>query len=299
MYTANAAEDLTIQQTGSNGSINLSAAYVKVNQNLFAQTVSIFNSTFPAINAAVTITGSATLYHQPAINDGYMLHITGKDDVATRIIIDSFANSNGALVYPIIAGRQARGNVNYPQAVMTNDILNRWSGNGYDGTSYASLGSGRIDIVATENHTTTNKGTQIQFYTMGNGSNVYSNIASFNGTQAIFNGVINPKKGFIYSTRMVANATSLVIDFANDSSVVCTINSDITVSFTNYVVGKVVDLWITNVVGHANKVTHGVSALNATNNGTSKNIPSTSSIYFKYFSNNNDLGNTFVAITQG
>ena len=76
-------------------------------------------------------------------------------------------------------------------------------------------------------------------------------------------------------------------------------NADCTLSFTNYVAGKVVEVWITNVSGSQHTITHGISATNATNNGTTKALPATSSLYLRYFSIDSDLANTFVAITQG
>jgi hypothetical protein len=71
------------------------------------------------------------------------------------------------------------------------------------------------------------------------------------------------------------------------------------VYFTNYTAGKIVDLWVTNLSGTGRSVTHGVSATNATNNGLTKTVPSTSTAKFQFYSINGDLANTFVAIVQG
>jgi hypothetical protein len=72
-----------------------------------------------------------------------------------------------------------------------------------------------------------------------------------------------------------------------------------TVYFTNYTTGKIVDLWVTNLSGTNKTITHGVSATNSTDNDVDKTIPGTSTAKFQYYSIDGDLANTFVAITQG
>jgi hypothetical protein len=68
------------------------------------------------------------------------------------------------------------------------------------------------------------------------------------------------------------------------------------VSFSNYVAGKVVELWITNTAGGNQTFTHGCSALNSTVNATTYTIPGTSTILAKYISFDGDLANTFVSV---
>jgi hypothetical protein len=258
--------------------------------------VQVNNSTFLATSAAVSITGSSSATIQTPSNDGYMLHITGKDDIPTRTVIDSF----GANSYSLITGRHARGTPQAPTAIANNDVLMRLAGNGWGTTGFAPLGVARIDIVASENYSDTARGSRILFYNIPNGSNVVQQIASFNADSVTFTGHVNPQKGFIFSPRTsTANATSIVVDFSTDSSIRATIDADTTVSFTNFTAGKVVDLWITNFANQNKVVTHGVSGLNATNNSATKTIPSTSTMMLKYFCYDGDVANTFVAITQG
>ena len=174
----------------------------------------------------------------------------------------------------------------------------RMSGNGYGTTKFSTLGSGRIDIVATENFTDTSCATQIQFFTTVTGTNTQTQIASFNGTTAVFNGVISPQKGFIYSPNVISSnvITTFNIDIANNSLYKISCNTDIGIAINNFQYGKVVEVWLTNATGTNKTITHGCSALNSSINSTTFVIPGTSSSYLRYFSINGDLANTYVAI---
>jgi hypothetical protein len=223
-----------------------------------------------------------------------MIHISGKQNVASRIVADSY----GTNTYVVFAGRTARGNVTNPTAVQTGDILMRISGNGYGTTGYAPLGVGRIDIVAAENHTDSAKGTQIQFWNMPVGSSTLTNIATFNGESAVFTGVVNPQKGFIYTPRILTGAqTAITIDFATDSMVRATFNSSLNVTHTNYTYGKIVEMWVTNTAGNGQTITHGCLANNATTGSATLSVAAGRSAKLQYFSIDGDLSNTFVAIT--
>jgi len=263
----------------------------------------VSNATFSSQNALVKIVGSNTGFAQPPINPGYMLHITGKQNTASRIINDSFGSD--ANTYPIYAGRAARGTADAPTAVKAGDYLARYTGNGYDGTGYAQFGTGRIDIIATQDHTTLNKGTSIILSTMANNTNVLANIANFDGNTSTFYGTIQPTKGIINSTRLANNggdSVAVTIDFANDSFIQCTINANMTVNFVNYVYGKTVELWVRNRDtggGSTHTVTHGCAATNSTNGATTKTIPGAGLAVFKYMSWDGNLANTQVSIHQG
>jgi hypothetical protein len=209
------------------------------------------------------------------------------------VLIDSFGTSNTA--YSIIAGRTARGTVDAPTATQNNDILLRIAGNSYGTTGYAPFGDARIDFVATENHSDTNRGSRIRFWNTPNGSNVVNEIASFNGDSVTFTGAVAPVKGFIYTPRTLSGAqTAITINFSSDSIVRATLTADLTLSFSNYTAGKIVEVWLTNTGGTTRTITHGCSATNSSDNSTTFNIPSTSSAYLRYFSLDGDLANTFV-----
>jgi hypothetical protein len=88
------------------------------------------------------------------------------------------------------------------------------------------------------------------------------------------------------------------IDFANNTVIRAQTATGLVATLSNFVTGKVVDAWITNTAGTNQTFTHGVSAINSTVNATTYNIPSTSTIYVKYWSMDGTLANTFVAITK-
>jgi hypothetical protein len=149
--------------------------------------------------------------------------------------------------------------------------------------------------VAAQNFTDANTGSQIQFWNCPVGSNTLTNIATFNGDSAQFTGTLIPTKGFVYIPRILSGAqTAITINFSNDSIIKASLTADLTVSLSNYVAGKVIEVWLTNTGGTARTVTHGCSATNSSENSTTFNIPATSSAYIRYFSIGSDLANTFV-----
>lgn len=254
-------------------------------------TMVLANSLFSPTEAALTITASGTTV-TPA-NDGYMIHISGKNGVPSRIVTESY----GAGAYVLYTGRSARGTVNAPTALQANDVIARYSSSGYGTTKYQPLGVGRIDFVAAENFTDANTGSQIQFWNCPVGSNTLSKIASFNGDTVEFTGTVKPDKGFIYTPTVLTGAqTAFTIDFSTTSLIKATLTADLTISLSNYVYGKVVEVWLTNTGGITRTVTHGCTATNSSENSATFTMPGTSSAYLRYFSIDGDNANTFVAI---
>ena len=246
-----------------------------------------------ATEAAVRITGSNNAVVIEPQNGGYMLQITGKENLPTRVVLDSF----GANTYGLLAGRSARGTASTPTATQSGDVLLRLAGNGYGTTGFAPLGVSRIDIVAAENFTDAARGSKILFYNVPNGSNTVTEIASFNADTVTFTGVVSPEKGFIYTPRIPAgNQTAITINYATDSTIKANLVADLTVSHSNFITGKVVEMWLVNTGGAARTITHGISALNSTTNSTTFTIAGTSSAYLKFFSIDGDLANTFVSV---
>ena len=257
-------------------------------------TFTLANSTFGATESAMTIAATSTV--QIPSQSGTMLHISGKPNTPSRIIFDSFSTDGSA--YGIVAGRTARGTVTSPTATQNNDILMRLAGNGWGTTGFAPLGVARIDIVATENYTDSARGSRIIFYNVPNGSNVVNQIASFNANRIDFTGVISPEKGFIYTPRILTGAqTAITINFATNAMIRATFNSTLTMSFTNYTYGKVVEAWLTNTAGTGQTINLGVQANNSTTGATTLTVASQRSAKLQYFSIDGDLANTFVAIS--
>lgn len=273
---------------------NVSTSFL--NNSYFNGYVNIRNSSYNSSNALVTISGGPNGLTNPPANTDYILQISGKDYYPTRFIIDSYGAGN---TYSLIAGRSARGNTAYPTATQAGDILMRYAGNGYGASGFNGTGVARMDIVATENFTDTSHGAQIQFWCTSNGTNTLSQIATLNGNNATFTGTVSPNKGFIYTPTVYPGAqTAITVDFSNNSLLRAQTSSGLTVSFQNYVVGKVVEMWITNTAGTNQTFTHGCSSTNSTVNSTTYTIPGTSTIYARYFCIDGTLANTFVSIVH-
>ena len=283
--------NLVVVGTGSiSGTLDVSGI-VSMNSQ-----VVITNTTFSTTTAALKISGTANL--SIPSQAGTLLHLSSKANTPGRLIIDSFgvAQNTG---YSIIAGRSARGTVDAPTASQSGDILMRIAGNGYGSTGFAPLGVGRIDIVASENYTDTNRGSRIIFYNNAEGSNTPTQIASFNADSVDFTGYINPQKGFVYTpTVYPAAQTAITIDIANNSVVRAQTAAGLVVTLSNLLAGKEVVVWITNTAGNGQTFTHGLSALNSTINATTYSIPGTSTIMVRYMCIDATTQNTFVAITH-
>jgi hypothetical protein len=280
--------NFSVQGTANvSGTLNV-VGVVSMNAQLVMSNVNYSNT-----QSALTISASPTIA-TPA-NDGYMIHISGKNGVPSRIVSDSY----GTGAYSVYASRTARGTVDSPSAVQSGDIIGRFSAGGYGTTKFQPFGTGRIDFIAAENYTDANTGSQIIFWNCPTGSNTLTNILTLNGTSAVFTGVVNPQKGFIYNTRLpVGNQTAITIDYTTDSMIKANLVADLTFSHTNFTAGKAVEVWLVNAGGTNRTVTHGVSALNSTTNSTTFTLPSTSSAYIKFFSIDGDLANTFVTVTH-
>ena len=224
-----------------------------------------------------------------------MLQVTGKANSVTRVVFDSF----GQNTYPLLAGRMGRGSAASPASVANNDIMMRIVGNGYTGTQFPSSSPTKIDFVAAENFSDTNRGTSIQFWNTPNGSNTIQRIASFNANEVTFTGAITPEKGFVYVPLIYPSAqTAITLDLSAGPLVRAQTTSGLVVSITGHTAGKMVELWVTNLSLSTQSFTHGVSAMNSTVGATSYNIPGGSTIMARYVCLDGTLANTMCAITH-
>jgi hypothetical protein len=277
--------------TSLSGNVVMNATTYMTGVVTVNSTMVLANSNFNATEAAMTITASETV--ATPVNDGYMIHISGKNGIPARIITDSY----GTGAYSVYASRTARGTPASPSAVQLNDTIGRFAASGYGTTKFQTLGTGRIDFIAAENYTDSKTGSIIKFWNCPIGTNTLTNIATFNGDSAVFTGIVNPQKGLVLSPNVVSGVTNtLNIDIANNSLYKVTIDNTATVNLSGYQTGKIVEVWMTNSSGTNRAVTHGCLANNSTVNGTSFTLKATSSAYLKYFSINGDNVNTFVSI---
>ena len=128
-------------------------------------------------------------------------------------------------------------------------------------------------------------------------NNALANTSGIFAGDLTVTGNVNPQKGFIFnSLQYNSPETAITIDFANNSLVQCNTSTGLVVSLTNHIPGKVVDLWVTNISGTGRTFTHGCNAQKSTVGSTTYTISSGHSILAKYYSFDNSISNTFVAI---
>ena len=143
---------------------------------------------------------------------GTFLSIVNTSNVVnTRILLDSYG-----IAAPLFTGRDARGNIQVLSNTLTNDILVGLVGFGYGTNSYSSSAKGRIYISAAENWSNANQGTQLNFYTTPNGSNVTIDTMRLQsrGSLAIGNILANNSanlqvKGGIFTDNIVVQGSAL------------------------------------------------------------------------------------------
>lgn len=254
----------------------------------------IQNAAITGNNQYLIITGTATGAIGIPSNSGYTVHTAV--DGGNRVVAEAYSNT--ASDYASFIGRRARGTAANPLAVQNGDTIVRFGGNGFGATKFSQFSDGRIEVVATENHTDTARGTKIRFMNTMDGFNVASEIASFNANVVTFSGVVNPQKGVMYTPNVaVANATTYTLDFVRDSMVKYSVNDNSTITLQNYQPGKILEVWITNSAGQNKTITHGCLSNNSTAKSTSFTIQAGACAFLKYFSINGDAANTYVSIT--
>lgn len=256
--------------------------------------ITVNNASMPGNTQYIVVTGTATGNIGTPSNPGYTFH--SAVDGGNRVVAESY--SDIASDYASFIGRRARGTAAAPAAIQNGDTIVRFGGNAFGSTKFSQFSDARIEYVATENHSDTAKGTRIRFLTTKDGLNTASEIATFNANSVTFTGVVGPEKGFIYTPRILTGAqTAITIDFATDSMIRATFTGTLTMSFTNYTYGKVVEVWVTNTAGTGQTINLGTQANNSTTGATSLSVASQRSAKLQYFSIDGDLSNTFVAVT--
>ena len=167
--TRNTNEDLNLASNGT-GNVNITGAFTTANtaggtiiETLQNGTVNFF---VPSISydSAIDIIGTADgtqLYPQ---NQGVLLHLTGQASLPARIYSDGVNN------YAAFIGRRYNGNATAPTQVLAGQTISRYGGTPYSSSGWPSISTARVDFVALEDQTATNRGTSIQFFTTPAGS---------------------------------------------------------------------------------------------------------------------------------
>jgi len=142
----------------------------------------------------VSIIGSAGGAYQPVINAGGMLHITGNDNAVSRITNDAF----GTGVFPAYVSRAARGTAASPSAIVSGDILSRYSTVGFGTTAFPTgPAATNIEVYARENFTNSAQGTEYRIFTAPIGSITKTLNLTINtdGINVVGNGIFSGSVG--------------------------------------------------------------------------------------------------------
>ena len=200
MTIADTTANLTIGNIGSTGYLqsfrpfqviaNASGAIAfQVNRDGLTD---IFSpSTISPTESALSIIGSGSGNVQPRNFNGTMVHVTGQDNLPTRISFDAFGTSGAQNSYAAIAARAARGNVDSPTELQANDLMMRITSQGWTGNGVYAPSIARLNFAAAETFTSNaSVGTYANIQLTPIGSNIIKTITSFSA-----NGVSFPNSG--------------------------------------------------------------------------------------------------------
>ena len=152
------------------------------------------------VSGAVEIIGSATGVSISPGNPGTMLHLTGQNNEASRVLNDGINN------YPLYVGRRYNGTADAPTPVLSNQVVSRIGSNPYlSSGEFTPLGFAKIDFVATENPTPTAQGSRVDIYTTPIGSNTQVTTASFDSAGILMRGNLIPTINNLYQLGNVTN----------------------------------------------------------------------------------------------
>lgn len=222
---------------------------------------------------AVEIVGSSSGQSLSTVNTGVMLHITGQNNVPSRLYND------GIDEFAAFVGRRINGNVTVPTAVQAGDEIIRISSTGYNGTEIPGGGSARIVYQAIENYTPGAQGSNLSFWTCAVGSNVLTKIA----TVDVANGVAATQMSSTGNV-LVGNTIKYSID-TNDAGNVTQLTSKATTVTANGRSGRIT---MNNAsLSQNTTVTFTVNNTYVTQNDVvvmSLQNPVTSNVYFAFVS---------------
>ena len=193
----------------------------------------------------------------PLVGANNTVHLSGADNTPTYYGVDAF----GSNVASGIFGRKARGTSASPSAVQAGDDIVTFAGKGYGAAAFSNsaVGATSVSIVAAENYTQTNQGTEIHLHIIKLGANVVdptspqvkftANTTTINsgnpaGNALVINGGLVSGTNLFYYGNITSpggnisiggNVTSNDFRFANGVSILSTVNGGSTPSRTTVV----------------------------------------------------------------
>ncbi len=196
---ANGASNINLGKVGSTGYINAERP-LAVNSTgggspvfLVEQdgTVSVFSyGNIAANTAALSINATTSGNAQPRNFEGTLIQATAQDNTPARMSADAFGvDGTGQNAYASWAARVARGNVNVPSQTLANDVMFRFTSQGWSNAGSYAGGVLRYNQVAVENFAAGATGTRHNFSATPVGTAVLKNIANIDGNGITFSNV--------------------------------------------------------------------------------------------------------------
>jgi hypothetical protein len=134
-----------------------------------------------------------------------MLHITGQQDDVSRTYLDGVNN------YALIAGRRYNGTPANPTGVLAEQPLVRFGCNAYNGTTWGTGGTARIQMVASENHAVGASGTRLEFWATPNGSSTIARQGYCDGNGLTAVNLTTTGRANITNTNVTTNIPVLTV----------------------------------------------------------------------------------------
>jgi hypothetical protein len=141
--------------------------------------VKIFVPDTDPLEGAMEIIGTSSGESVTPAVAGVMLHITGNNNVASSIYNDG-VNRN-----PNFIGRRYNGTALEPTQVLANDVITRFSGQGYALGGFSGAASATVSLDALENFTATNQGSEVKILTTPLGAAARAQVARFNNQEGL------------------------------------------------------------------------------------------------------------------
>lgn len=289
----------------NSASLYANAAFIQANASFSQSNNQVWpqaNAAFVAANTASTfangafgVANSAALYANGAFiaantATSASLYANGAFGAANSASVfagGAFINSNNAYTTANSGGLFANGA--FGAANSAGQYANAAFSKANTAQTLAGTQAGRLDVIEPI--------AQAAFTTSAAAlANTSGSI--FDGNLTV-SGIFAANNGYTFKPRLpVGDQTTITINYATDSMIKANLVADLTVSHSNFISGKVVELWLVNSSGAQKTITHGLSALNSTTNSTTFNIPATSCAHIRYFVANGDLANTFVKVSH-
>ena len=256
-----------------------------------------------ANTAALLINGTTSGNDQPRNFEGTLIQATAQDNTPARMSADAFGvDGTGQNAYVTWAARVARGNVNAPSQTLANDIIFRFTGQGWS-NSGAYIGSiVRYNQVALENFATGKAGTRHNFAATPVGTATIKNIANIDGNGITFSNVTTggiANVGITFGDGSYQNtaylSTSVVRSLAAGAGIgLSSTTGNITITNTG----------VLGIVGTTNQISITGNVGNVVTLGTPQDLAPTSNVQFNNLLVNNltitgNVSNTIPVTVSG